>query len=412
VEVTVRLPSVSEAPARPLPRYFTYIVVGLIAYASLYPFDFHVSALLAALRGNGLQTVLTARSGFVDMVANVLFYMPLGIVWCSRRNTRSSVAILLLAYLLAGAALSTTFELLQFAVPGREPSIVDISLNAIGTLLGALAAIMLPGILPLLRGWHWLRTPQPDRTVYLILAGWLILKGAPFIPRLGLYKLWHSLHGLRAGQWSAAGALESLGHWLIVLTALRLAMKRQYFWPAARLMAGWTLLSLLLFRQHSFGLDDLLGAMPALGLIALLRRQRTEATFPALFRLTLLVIVVAGLSPFEFSASDKHFVWLPFGGTLDSKVSAAPFALLAKVLLYGGCLWAGMRSGLSALNATTAVLLVTSFVEAAQLLIPGRVAEITDPLLVIALGVVLTIPALAVRQPLRRTALAERRIER
>jgi len=384
----------STVPA--LPRYFVYGVIGLIVYASLYPFNFQFNNLARALQSNWLAVILDAHSGIVDMVANVCFYLPLGFILCARRQAGQALPLRIVAYTLAGAALSTSMEILQFAVPTRQPSVIDIELNTLGTLIGALAALGLARVLPALGGWQWLRMPQPDRVAYLLIGGWLALKGAPFIPRFGVYRISQSLVSLRAGEWTAAGAIESFAVSLVVLTAVRLAFKREYFWRAALLLFAYAVFAQLLFRQHSLKLDDLLGGVAAVLLISAARRQRTDTTMPMVFACVQLAIVFSGLAPYRFADTGKSFIWVPFGGSLDSSYQSAPFALLLKLLLYGGCLWSARRAGFSPKSSTALVLITVSIVEAAQLYLPGRVAEITDPLTVLALALFISIPALGV----------------
>lgn len=65
-----------------------------------------------------------------DAVRNVLLFVPFG----------ASLALLELGVLpatVAGMVLSTVIELMQFAIPGREPAVRDILTNTIGAAVGA-----------------------------------------------------------------------------------------------------------------------------------------------------------------------------------------------------------------------------------------------------------------------------------
>jgi len=68
-----------------------------------------------------------------DGVANVGLFLPFGLAagWRARSSWR---------VVLAGGLLSTTIELLQMAIPGRDPSLRDIIANTAGSALGALLA--------------------------------------------------------------------------------------------------------------------------------------------------------------------------------------------------------------------------------------------------------------------------------
>ena len=114
------------------------VYVGLIVYASLYPF--------ADWRYQGIVpwAFLSAPwpkywTGF-DVAINVLGYVPLGFLLAlsAMRSGRGQYAVVL-ATLTAGM-LSLTMESLQSYLPVRVPSNVDLGLNGLGAWLGAVLA--------------------------------------------------------------------------------------------------------------------------------------------------------------------------------------------------------------------------------------------------------------------------------
>lgn len=114
----------------------------LIVFASLFPFD--------GWRAQGIDPLVFLLapmpppywSGF-DATINIAGYVPLGFL-LSLAMMRSGWArgALWLA-VLAGALLSLAMEFLQIYLPRRVPSNMDLTLNAAGTLAGALAALLL-----------------------------------------------------------------------------------------------------------------------------------------------------------------------------------------------------------------------------------------------------------------------------
>ena len=66
-----------------------------------------------------------------DVLLNVLLFMPLGAALGVLRVRAVGAAAM-------GFFLSTTIELLQYGIPGREPSARDVLTNTIGTIMGAL----------------------------------------------------------------------------------------------------------------------------------------------------------------------------------------------------------------------------------------------------------------------------------
>jgi VanZ family protein len=130
------------------------VAVALIVYASLHPWaGWHwperqvFSWILPKL---SLEVVN-------DMVANILGYLPLGLIMCVAhlRSGRGTVAAALLT-VLSCSALAYVLELIQYAMPTRVPSLMDWLLNTLGAAWGVLAALTIHA-LGLVDVWHSLR---------------------------------------------------------------------------------------------------------------------------------------------------------------------------------------------------------------------------------------------------------------
>ncbi len=120
----------------------------LVLYASLFPFE--------GWRwppGQDLRVLLALPPSPYhdpfDTWSNLLGYLPLGclVTVAARRSGWSNRASLALA-LPAGVLLSYTCEVLQQFMPGRVPSLNDLTMNALGNGAGALLALALHGL-----GW-------------------------------------------------------------------------------------------------------------------------------------------------------------------------------------------------------------------------------------------------------------------
>ena len=146
----------------------SWIYAGLVVYASLYPFS--------QWRDQGISTwsFLTAPLpkywlGF-DVAINVVGYAPLGalLALAILRNPLNKYPILI--PLLGGALLSLVMEGLQSYLPQRVASKEDWILNAVGTALGAGAAVALERLGALAR-WDRLR----ERWLVVHARGYLVL---------------------------------------------------------------------------------------------------------------------------------------------------------------------------------------------------------------------------------------------
>lgn len=148
------------------------VYMGLVVYASLYPF--------AYWRDQGLASWVFLLAplprywtGF-DVVANVLGYMPLGFLLALSALRTGRGARALTSSALACTALSFAMESLQVFLPDRVPSNLDLALNATGGWLGALMAWTLER-LGLLQRWERFRADwfvEESRGALALLAVW------------------------------------------------------------------------------------------------------------------------------------------------------------------------------------------------------------------------------------------------
>jgi VanZ family protein len=113
----------------------------VIVYASLHPFDGWRLPPRIDAWSPWLPSAI-AQSRF-DVVANLLGYLPLGVLLAAGvlRGGRSRLSAVAMALLAAGV-LSYVMESLQHFLPLRVPSRVDWALNVGGAALGALAAVV------------------------------------------------------------------------------------------------------------------------------------------------------------------------------------------------------------------------------------------------------------------------------
>jgi glycopeptide antibiotics resistance protein len=86
------------------------------------------------------MAVKTMESGPVDILFNILLFMPFG--FFARGSGPARHKGLWIA--LAGFALSFAIETLQAGLPGRFPSLADLATNTLGAWLGQALANRLP----------------------------------------------------------------------------------------------------------------------------------------------------------------------------------------------------------------------------------------------------------------------------
>ena len=121
------------------------VVLALIVYGSLYPFNFKADAIEGGVL-EAFRQLSWARAGRGDRIANVLLYLPLGFclfLWLGLRWHRIPS---ILAATALGSLLSLSIEIAQVYISTRVPSLNDLTLNAVGTLVGATAGLAWGGL--------------------------------------------------------------------------------------------------------------------------------------------------------------------------------------------------------------------------------------------------------------------------
>lgn len=126
----------------PRARLRSYLAVGyvlFIVYFSLSPFS--------GWRGQGLEfsAVLTMpllqQYTWFDVAANLLAYLPFGLLFGQALRTHFATLWSVLFTTLGGAVLSAAMEYAQMYLPVRISSNLDLLINSCGALLGAVLAV-------------------------------------------------------------------------------------------------------------------------------------------------------------------------------------------------------------------------------------------------------------------------------
>lgn len=97
----------------------------------------------------------------------------------------------------------------------------------------------------------------------------------------------------------------------------------------------------------------------------------------------------AGPRPYHWSSVSNPFSWIPFSGFLEANREFSMPTFLRKCFWYGSAVWLLRAAGWRLAAAALAVALLLGAIEVAQIHLPGRVAEITDPLLALILAATL-----------------------
>lgn len=369
--------------------WLTAAVIALIAYGSLYPFNFKPGihdGLFAAL-----GQLSWARAGRSDRISNVLLYLPLGFclyLWLSTRFTRGrSVAVATLL----GTLLSLAIEVAQVYLSSRVPSLTDLVLNAGGTLLGAIGGLGWGGLTQLMHLPTRAEKQSRDPGAALIIGLWLAWRFAPFVPQLDLGKLKAALRPLFDPTFDFVTVLIFLTCWLVVNQAIAALVSRPRRLETLLLLMAAVLIGRLIVASQAFVPAELLALLLLLPMVVLMHRLRPKPRRAALVLAVVALLVIEELAPFDFSSHAARFDFWPFmawigNGWEDGLLAIDWVQLFGKLFLYGALLWVVREWGASTNFAFGVMLAIAVVIETLQIWLPGEYASITDPLLALGVG--------------------------
>jgi VanZ family protein len=367
----------------------------------LFPFRFDspLEINLADLLLN-LRFQRTSRG---DLVANLLLYMPLGVCLALAWPARWSRFAATLWTVLAGTALSVAIEFAQFYSTTRVSSLTDVAINAIGTLAGGLAAIVYRELGTTLR-IPGIAAGKPEPVPLGVLLLWLAFRLAPFVPTIDWQKYKDAVKPLFFDpQFGVLDTFRYLVGWLVVGYTVRQLWRREYAVFALLAIVGIVLAGRIVVVGKVLVPSELLALVICIPLAALIVASPDRRRTALLGALLAATIVLQGLSPFELLAQPQQFSWVPFKNSLSDSLEVNYSVLLEKCFWYLALVWLLARRGWGALGAAVSTALLLGAIELAQLWLPGRSAEVTDPLLALIMGVLLALlgdrPAESIRLP-------------
>lgn len=361
-------------------RFLLLLVLALIGYGSLYPFEF-------IARPDGLDEALklftqpSLRMQRGDLIGNLLLFVPHGFLSALAARSTPNPGRTSLRHAAIGILVAVTLQIAQIWLPSRVPALGDAIINTAGLALGLLFGMLALRVRPALADSRHAATFVP----LLLMLAWVAYQWFPLVPTLDWQNVKNALKPLLLApqvdpvrifatvvSWAAFFKL-----WDLLATGPRSAVLQAF--------GGITILSAkLVILGASISLSNVIGLGLALVTLPWLHHSRS---LPALAIAILFTLFVSGLQPFVPSGAPDSFAWMPFTGMLEGSMGTNLANLLEKTFLYGAAVLFMHRHGARPIAAAIAVALCLATIEAAQLFLPGRTAESTDPVLALLLGV-------------------------
>ena len=364
------------------------IVVALILYGSLYPWQF-----FARNYGRSpLWILLHAwpsaidRYQIWDVAVNITLYVPLGIFGFLAVSSRAPRLMRVLAPVALAVVLSASIEMLQLFDDSRSCSAADLVSNVTGAAAGIVA-----GAVYRVRLQRFLEAEGPASLLrpsgaLLLLSCWLAYQLFPLFPVWGRTNLFHRLAALKTMAVSPVATLVVFAEWLAVACLLDHIRKKRTSGFLALLL--FVVPARLILASRTLTWADIAGAVAAYAAWLYLPRIWVRRSAP--FLLT-GAVALGELAPFHFAAGHiaRPFAWVPFRGLVLSTWQYGFVVLFRKSFWYGSGLWLWRSSGCSLAWTTMAAAVALFLLERAQIYLPGRTPEITDAVLAVLMGVLL-----------------------
>ena len=384
-----------------------------ILYGTTIPFSFVFDRqmALAHLGRMTLNPLISPETGSristTDFVSNVLLFIPFGVfgVWAGAPRRWAIVRIVQVTFL--GATLSVCVEAMQLFTTDRTSSISDVLANTLGTLSGAIAAVLLRGMGTTLLTARRAGRVVSARAFYPLLVAAFVLCAAmwePFDVTLDVGSVVPKLRTFLHDPWQMGPLTDevlSLTQHLL-FTATLLMWLREIGAKRAALTAGIIAVcaaigleaAQLFIAARMPGLwDASVGVAGSLcGLVvgdAFPKIKRPVAWCVGLVLVTAVGAAMQQLSPFVLSNERQPFQWFPFFNYYSAFTNSLLLSHSAELLLAYFPLGFGVALTIQQRHKRTIVVLLLALaiaapVEYAQHFIGGRYPDVTDIALSVA----------------------------
>ena len=363
-------------------RALWILVIFLISYGSLYPFNFQWQSLQSVEWLEWLTSFRhhTTRS---DILANFLLFAPFGffgVLSLAKPAGRQSVWGLGWI-IVSGVFLALGLQVLQFFLPSRVPTAGDALINLTGILAGCGAAIYVSS--RRVRRWfasHYI--PEYSPTLVLLIL-WAAMTFFPYIPSLDWQNIKDGLKAVIQKDITFSGMVWYLATWCICLYSARKVF--QQHWSLFRLLllvGGFLVLEVLVIR-NTLSPNSVIVIPLA---IVITQWLRAEVVAVVILAALLVSLFARSLFPLEAASPDQSFSLIPFSGFLSGSMWYNILTLLEKLLLYSGLVYFSYRLIGNWLVATVAITGLLLTIEIMQLFVGDHTPELTDPILAIILG--------------------------
>lgn len=361
------------------PYGYLGIVALLIAYGSLYPFDFSTAAPGAFLR---LISEVSLSGSIGDALGNIGLFAPWGLIGIIVIAPRHGMVLAVVQTFAIGFVIAVSLQIAQVWVPTRTPALNDVVWNMVGCAVGFLLGHKFHALRQSLSGVSGLK-----QSMGFFLGAWIIWEWLPLVPSLDFQLVKDHLKDLLAlGSISFNMVFER-----VAISLLFGDLLSRLFTPRQSLILLPILVTAIILGKL-FLIDAQLSASIALGFLIgivswwVIYRFSAESRSATIVVMLLLSYTVQALEPFSLKDAPTSFVWLPFAGLLEGSMLTNIRSLGCNLLIFGSVLLLLRIAGSKIAVASVGLAFWVMTMELAQIFITTRSGAITDPLLVLIVG--------------------------
>lgn len=296
---------------------FLLLIIALIIYGSLFPFKFS-GQLPSGAEIFSWTLDIYRQTHRVDIIANILLFVPFGIVGRMYINQHKQRVKSALWLILIGAVIAYSLQFAQFFLPARVPSSGDAVFNVLGIILGMIFAHLLmqyshnhmPAGENTQSSWSQVSLPL------LLALLWVCWRWFPFIPLASTESIIENLNPLiKAPDLDLLVILRDGIGWLLFFYLIsQPPFDKQSRFRVLKIAAVIVGIEMFIIT-NSLTVNDLLAALGAFALYASLHHS---AMARLLLWGILLSIIVTWLGPFSVNDTAQTINWMPFSSLLRS----------------------------------------------------------------------------------------------
>lgn len=351
------------------------VIALLIIYGSLYPGNFSQPEPGVLENFFSDWRWMTSLS---DMLGNVVLFIPFGLASGLVTGSGRDTIVRMLGLFVFGLLLAFILQLAQVWLPSRSAALADVVWNVVGMLLGIVIALLMKkclraGVLPSFDS----KLIVPSA----ILVLWLLTELLPLVPTLDLQKFKDAIKPLLLQfDFSLSGLILHAAGVVAAGAVVYVLSKKPLIWL--------TSLILVVLAGKVAIVNLVLDTTVILGLLAgyltcvFLLRQNAEKLFDVSFWSLLLAWTIERITPF-IVASDGAINLIPFATMLEGSMQTNVTGLAQSLFIYTALLWLAQGMGGNLRGIATGVIVWSILLELTQMILLGRTADITEPLLVL-----------------------------